>query len=385
MPKILKNYRFFCAVAVLAGTIIGAGTFGLPFVMAQAGFGLGLFYLIILTGVVILIHLSYGEVVLRTEQPHRLVGYAEKYLGRGAKIFATVVALFEYYGSLLAYIILGGEFLRIILNRFFGGSETVWVLVFFALGMLAVFFGLKFISGSELIMTLIFIGTMALLVIKGWPLINAGNFSGFNGSNWLLPYGVMLFALAGSVAVPEMRQILRGQEKKLKMAIFSGTVISAVFYLIFVWAVVGISGANTSEEAILGLVPHLGVWVIQVGAIFGLLAVYTSFIVVGHSLKNIYRDDYHLSEWLAFFLTCVIPLAAYLAGIKSFIFVIGFVGAIMSGLDGILTMAIYLKAKKNGDRRPEYILSGAKSLGLFLIFIFTLGIVVNLFSFLSSK
>lgn len=385
MAKILKNYQFFCAVAVLIGTIVGAGTFGLPYVMAQAGFGLGLFYLIILTGAVTLIHLSYGEIVLRTEQSHRLVGYAEKYLGRGAKTFAAIVLLFEYYGSLLAYIILGGEFLRIIFSRFLGGSETFWVLVFFALGMLAILFGLRFVSNGEFFMMLALVGLMAALVIKGWPLFDGQNLIGANWANWLLPYGVILFALAGSVAVPEMRQALKGQERKLKTAIFLGTVIPAVLYLVFVLAVVGISGSATSEDAISGLVPYFGPWIVQIGAIFGLLAVYTSFIVVGLSLKNIYRDDYHLSEGPAFFLICAIPLAAYLAGIKSFILVIGFVGAIMAGLDGILTIAIYLKAKKNGDRRPEYSLSGAKTLGLFLILIFTFGIVINMISFFTNK
>ncbi len=385
MLRIFKNYQFFCAVAVLIGTIVGAGAFGLPFVMARAGFGLGLFYLIILSGVVVLMHLAYGEIVLRTNQPHRLVGYAEKYLGKRAKIIATLVVLFEYYGSLLAYIILGGEFLRIILSRFFGGSEVFWVLIFFALAAAAVGCGLKFISGGELLMTLALVGIVALLVIKGWPMIDRQNFSGIDWSNFFLPYGVILFALAGSVAVPEMRQVLAGQEKKLKPAIFLGTVISAIIYFGFAWVVVGVAGLATSEDAILGLVPYLGGWAVQTGAIFGLLAVYTSFIVLGLNLKNTYRKDYHLSEGLSFWLTCAVPLAAYLIGIKSFILVIGFVGAVAAGLDGILTILIYLKAKKQGDRRPEYSLAGAKVFSGFLILIFSVGLIISLVYFLPTK
>ncbi len=384
MPKFFKNYQLVCAVAVLIGTIAGAGTFGLPFVMAQSGWGLGLFYLIILTGVVLLIHLAYGEVVLRTGQAHCLVGYAGQYLGPRAKIFTTLVAFVEYYGSLLAYIILGGEFLRIIFSRFFGGSADAWVLVFFILAALAVGGGLKLVSGSELLMTLALVGTVIILVVKSWPLVNAQNFITINWSNWLLPYGVVLFALSGSVAVPEMRQILKGQERKLKTAIFWGTIISAVVYLIFTWAVVGVSGPATSEEAILGLVPHLGGWVVQIGAIFGVLTVFTSFIIIGLNLKNTYIEDYNLRGGLAFFLTCLIPLAAYLLGIKSFILVIGFVGAVAAGLDGILTVAIYLKAEKTGDRRPEYALRGARLLRLGLVFIFALGLGTTLISFFNK-
>src|SRR3989338_3236564 len=269
MPGIFKNYQLVCAVAVLIGTIVGAGTFGLPFVFAKAGFTAGVFYLVALTAVVLAVHWAYGEIVLRTNGSHRLVGYAAKYLGPRAKILATVVALVEYYGSLLAYTILGGEFLRIVLGGFFGGSANFWALIFFALGVLAIGWGLKFISGSELFMTLGMVAVIALIVLKGWPQINYLHFSGGSWRQIFLPYGVILFALAGSVAVPEMRQILAGQEKRLKKAIFWGTIIPAVLYFFFVWAVIGISGPATSEDVISGLVPNLGNWIIQIGAIFG--------------------------------------------------------------------------------------------------------------------
>ena len=111
MSGIFKNYQFFCAIAVLIGTIVGAGTFGLPYVFARAGFSAGIFYLLVLTFAVLAVHLIYGEIILRTSGSHRLVGYTDKYLGKRAKILATVVALVEYYGALLAYTILGGEFL----------------------------------------------------------------------------------------------------------------------------------------------------------------------------------------------------------------------------------------------------------------------------------
>jgi len=384
ISKVFKNCQLVCAVAVLIGTVVGAGAFGLPFVMAQSGWNLGLLYLIILTGVVTLIHLAYGEIILRTRQEHRLAGYAAKYFGQRAKIFTTLIVLVEYYGALLAYIILGGEFLRIIFGRFLGGSPDAWVLIFFILAAAAVGSGLKFVSGSELIMTLALVAVVVVLTVKGWPMIDYQHFVLINWSNWLLPYGVVLFALSGSVAVPEMRQVLKGQEKKLKTAIFCGSLISAIIYLGFAWAIVGVSGKQTSEDAILGLVPYLGNWVVQIGAVFGALVVFTSFIVLGLNLKNTYRNDYHLNSVWSFTLTCAVPLLAYWLGIKSFILVIGFVGAVAAGLDGITTILIYLKAKQWGDRQPEYSLSNAKFLSGFLIFIFSFGLVAVLISFFNK-
>ena len=384
MQGYLKNYQFWCALATLVGMIVGAGTFGIPYAMAQAGFGLGLFYLVLLAGMVVLVHLCYSEIILRTSGHHRLVGYAQIYLGRRFKGLATFIVLFEYYGSLLAYTILGGEFMKVVFGRWLGGTETLWALIFFALGVGAVFCGLKLVSRGELVMTVLLFATVAFLIIKGWPLVQSINFSGFNFSKFFLPYGVILFALAGSAAIPELRQILRGQEKKLKVAILWGTLISAVIYLGFAWMVVGVTGSATSEEAIKGLVPHLGSWVVWVGALFGILAIYTSFIALGLSLKGIFHEDFKLPELTAFILVCAVPLLAYLAGLKSFILVIGFLGAVAAGLDGILTVLVFLKARKKGDRQPEYALSGAKLLSGLLILIFALGLIYQ-FIYLSGK
>ena len=66
---------------MLVGMIIGVGIFGVPYVLSRAGLVPGIFYFIVLGAAIILVHLFYGEAVLRTNGRHRLVGYAEKYLG----------------------------------------------------------------------------------------------------------------------------------------------------------------------------------------------------------------------------------------------------------------------------------------------------------------
>lgn len=391
MFKGFANYQFFYAVAMLVGMIVGAGTFGIPYVFSQAGFSIGFFYLLILGAAVMLIHLFYGEIVLRTNQPYRLVGYAAKYLGPGAKKIVTLIILFEYYGALLAYLILGGKFLAIIFTpletRFlmgFGGSEFFWVMVFFLLGAAAIFWRLRRIAANEFFMTILLLLAAMVLLVKAAPLINFNNFQPLNLSKFFLPYGVILFALAGSAAVPEMRQVLVGQERKLKRAIFWGTLIPVILYFLFAAVVVGVTGRLTSEEAIGGLVPYFGGWVIILGAVFGFLAVFTSFIVLGVAVRKIYQHDYKIKSLISFLLACFVPLFGYLLGFKNFILIIGFVGAIASGLDGILTVLIYFRAKKAGDRQPEYSLAGAKVLGSLLIFVFTLGLIYQ-FIYLSGK
>ena len=76
------NKNFLFALSVLLGTIVGAGIFGIPYVISKSGMIPGFFYFLILGGAVLLIHLFFGEIILRTKGEHRLVGLAQRYLGR---------------------------------------------------------------------------------------------------------------------------------------------------------------------------------------------------------------------------------------------------------------------------------------------------------------
>jgi hypothetical protein len=79
-----------------------------------------------------------------------------------------------------------------------------------------------------------------------------------------------------------------------------------------------------------------------------------------------------------------VPLLAYFSGLRDFIFVVGLVGAVASGLDGLLTVLIFLRARKTGDRRPEYRLPLARPMAGFLMIVFILGLIYQ-FIYLSVK
>jgi len=371
----MLNKNFFYALSTLIGMIIGVGIFGIPYSFAQAGILVGFFYLIFLTLVVTTVHLLYGEIILRTGQDCRLVGYGERYLGAKGKTLTTGIVIFQFYGALLAYIIAGGYFLNIIFNRFFGGSDFSWSLIFFAFGALAIFFGLKMVSLSEFFMAILLVALAIFFVSRGAPLVNFENFKGFSLMKFFLPYGVIFFSLTGGAAVPELRQILKGQERKIKRVIILGTFIPAVIYLLFALVVVGITGEGTSENAISGLIPYLGQNIVIAGAIFGFLAVITSFLMLGLNLRKMFQLDYKLNKFLAWVLACFVPLIIFLAGFNDFIVVIGLIGAVAGGFEGIMTVLIYIKAKRMGDRQPEYNLKLNKIFVWGFVLLFALGII----------
>ncbi|MEK7124001.1 MAG: hypothetical protein AAB851_03870, partial [Patescibacteria group bacterium] len=202
---------------------------------------------------------------------------------------------------------------------------------------------------------------------------DAGNFLKIDYSEFFLPYGIIFFALTGASAIPEIRDMLGNRPDLLKKAIVAGSIVPTVIYLIFAFSVVGVSGINTSREAIAGLKSHLGGFVVYLGALVGFLTTFTSYLVLGLNLKKMFFYDLKFGGFTSWFMASFGPVLLYLSGVTNFILVIGFIGAVSGGIDGTAMILTYLKAKKAGDRVPEYSLNHYgifKILSWFLIVLF---------------
>src|SRR3989344_1416706 len=146
----LKKLAVFQAAAVLIGGIIGAGIFGAPFVFAKSGWLVALIFLVVLTAVNLLLNLGYGEVILRTGRAHQIVGYAGIYLGSNFKKLALFTTVLSIYTALLAYIILGGQFLFNLTAFHFSWSPDSMTVLFFAVAALITWRGLRLIAKVDL-------------------------------------------------------------------------------------------------------------------------------------------------------------------------------------------------------------------------------------------
>ncbi|MBI2637312.1 MAG: hypothetical protein HYW88_00290, partial [Candidatus Sungbacteria bacterium] len=99
--------KFIQGAFLVAGTIIGVGVFGIPYVISRSGLLVGFFELGAIAVLMAVVHLMYGEIILRTKSVHRLPGYVELYLGNHAKIFSLISYLVGLSGALLAYTVIG--------------------------------------------------------------------------------------------------------------------------------------------------------------------------------------------------------------------------------------------------------------------------------------
>jgi amino acid permease len=210
----------FEAIATLVGLIIGAGILGIPYVVARSGILIGALNILAIGLVMIFVNLFVGEIVLRTKGNHQMAGYAEKYLGKKGKWLMAAAVILGNYGALLAYIIGEGQ----ALSAIFGGNALYFSLGYFLIVGLIVYRGLKAVEESELYFVSAFI--LLVIVIVGFNLanMNLGNIPISDG-NFFLPFGVVLFAFLGMMAVPEMHEELKNNWKNMKKAIIIGSII----------------------------------------------------------------------------------------------------------------------------------------------------------------
>ncbi|HCC22772.1 TPA: hypothetical protein DF272_01180 [Candidatus Falkowbacteria bacterium] len=376
MNKIFFDKQFWQAVSILVGTIIGAGVLGIPYVISRSGFIPGLVLIIFLGLASMVLNLMIAETMMRTRFRHQLSGLARKYLGPVYDRLQSLSMIIGIYSGLTAYII--GE--GIVLSSLFGvpNDSFRFSLYFLLFGVMVVLIGLRLVKALETIF--VFLLVIVLLLICGWsfPSINAANLSSLDLSKLFLPYGVLLFAYAGTSAIFSIKEVLRDRPKLIRPAIIIGSVVPIFLYLIFAVVVVGVTGVNTTDIATIGLGAAVGPQILLMGNFFAALAMATSFFTLGLGLRQLFHFDYKLPGWLAWLLTVIFPTLFFLFVSRDFIKVIGTAGSITFGLTGVLVVFSFWRAKRLGDTKPIFSLPRFKLIGWFLILMFVAGFILTL-------
>lgn len=372
--------NFLAATALLVGTIVGAGIFALPAVSAVSGFPVALAWLVAVALIMALLHVMYGEVVMRTAGAHRLPGYALRYLGIAAERWAFLSALFGSIGGLLIYIVLADLFFSDLFPGVFVRGE--WGILAWALLVLLVTLGLKAIARVELLMAVFLVLFILLIAAAALPRFSFSHIS-FLGdlSDAALPFGVMLFALGGFNAIPEMRGFFGEHDRRYRRAILLGSLIPALLYVVFITAIVGAFGEGAAAD-ITDVVANLGDFFLRALAVFGLLAVATSFLVVGVYLVDTLRYDFRWRRSTAL-AVLVTPALFFLAGARDFVPLVVIVGTVLGAVDGTLIVLIWRRARTRGTLSPPFSVRLPTAAAYGIIALFVIGTVMVLFSLLT--
>jgi len=346
MKEDKKN--FFSSVAILVGMCIGAGVLGIPYVAMKSGFFLTLGYLVFLGLIILLVNLYLGEISLRTKGIHQIVGYAGKYLGKRGKKILQGVMVFEVYSAILAYLIGTGESFNFL---FFENNYIIYLGLGVGVFMsFLIWKGIKGLKKFERIGVSVILVLLFLIFLFFGKEISFNNFGGFSFEYIFLPFGVILFALLAFQSIPQVRIVLRNKEKMMKKVIITATLISILFYALFVFVIVGFKGNETPEVATLAL-GGIFIWL-------GIFTMLTSYLALGNALMENLMFDQGMKKNKAWFLSSIVPIFIFLIvkffNIFSFVEVLAIGGLISGVVMSVMILIIAKKAKKMGDRKPEY-------------------------------
>ncbi len=336
--------KFLLPVGLLAGTIIGAGIFSLPYVFKESGFALGFFYLALGAIVFTIIHLMYADIIVGTSGEHRFPGYAKKYLGQWAFWISIFIAVIQALIVLTIYLILSKSFLDILFGNNF---ETIKILFFWILSSLGIFLSVRKLATLEFWITGGIVGVIIFIFGLGFTEFNTLTLDYFSPQwiNGLLPLGAVLFSLSGRTAIPALVDYFgnsQGSVIDLKRSIEWGTILPAIVYGGFVLGVAALSPVITEDavSGLVGVVPYMAMLFV---GILGLLSIFSSYIVIGLDVANTLRYDLKIPSIFKILIVVGTPMLIYLAGFQNFIQLVSFTGGIFLALESIFIVAMWLK------------------------------------------
>lgn len=371
----MKN---FAALAVLLGTIIGAGILGIPYVVSKSGFIIGAVQIALIGALMAIIMLYLGEIVLRTKTSHQLPGYAQKYLGKSGKKWMLIAFAFGIFSALLAYIIAEGRSLSYILFNSPAYELQLGILFWIFLSAIT-YFGIKALEEGEIVGVIIVFATIISISVYFANKIEPANLAYIFPSNLFVPIGVILFAFLGFAAIPEVNQVIGEHKRQMKRTIIGAYFISALIYLVFTAIVIGYKGSNIPEIATIGLgKPFI---------FLGVLTMFTAYLALSTAMIDMIRLDFDKSRKTAWLYTILAPIIAFL--VLSFIHqttftkVLGIGGVISGGLTAILILFMAEKAKVKGEIIPTYSMPNSRPLYWALTALFILGAILEIKNILS--
>ena len=233
-------------------------------------------------------------------------------------------------------------------------------------------------------MTGLLLLVILLIVSRGWETIDLANFTSVSWAYVFLPYGAMLMALDGNGSLPIVIKLLRRDREKIKSVVRVSTALSAIIVIAFTLVVVGISGNQTTPDALVGMKQALTNSVVLFSLVFGVLTMITSYLLVAESVKETLWWDFKINKRGAWAVAVLVPYLCFVFGLRNLTDVISFAGGVTGSLAAILLILIFRKLKLKKYKLPLFKRQPGNIIIYFLLCLFTLGVVYEIYYFITK-
>lgn len=347
-----RGVQRWSATLLLLGTIIGAGIFGVPAMIGAWGVIPSTIAFAVLTTIVLSAHVLYAEALIVNRKHTRVAGQAEYWLGKRSATVAGVIQTLQIFGSNLAYIILGGEFIAVLAKMLGYGAPTLfWQVAFWMTGAIVVLYGLKLVARVESYLVWLLVAVIVLLVSVFSTYVDFSIIWDIPSTWTFEPYGVILFALLGTTSIPEVVDVVNHRRKDTIISVIRGTLTAAILtYAFGVTAWLASSGSLGRDPAdIVAYLPPVLAFVVP---LFGFLAVMTSFMSSALDLRNMFHMDYHFTNLVSWIVALGVPITLLFLTSRDFLATIGLVGSMFGAA---LAIFVSFMGRAALRRRPKVI------------------------------
>ncbi len=334
--RISKGNGFWKVAAIVTAATVGDGVFALPYVFAQAGWLLCIGYIIVLGAIVITAHAVYSETLKKVGERERLLGLARKYFGEGGFWVGFLAIFLGLLLTLVAYLILGTQFLHL---GFPGLPTNIGLIIFWIFVATAVLVNDSRVIELELLGILFTSIVIVLIFLTALPNV------GFDGSpvvNWssaFLPFGAVLFSLAGWTSVEPAYESQKARGRRRFAAwqpLALGTLFAALLYMMFASGILG-TATHITPDTISGLGDWPS-WKRYIVAALGIFAVWTVSMPISREIKNSLEKDLKWNKFSSRGLIILFPIAC--VGLNNFLTVVGIVGGVFLSTQYLLIVSV---------------------------------------------
>ena len=323
---------------IIAAATIGSGMFALPYVVAQAGWVLTLAYFVVLGVVVVAAHAFYLKTLASEGEKRRLLGLGQKYFGAAGFWFGFIGIVVGLLLSFVIFLLLGTQFITLLFPAL---PHTAALLIFWLFLALPALLSNRRAAALEIVSVLsacavilvVFLTSHLSVAFAGVPAVNLPNF--------FLPFGIVLFTLAGWTGVEPFYE-MGGARKTAWLSLALGTVFAAALYWLFSIGVLG-STAHIAPD-VLSLLGSWPVWKRDLVALLGLVAVTTVAMPISHEIRNGLENDLHWDRGASRLVLIGLPLVAVLLGFNNFLLIVGLAGGLFVSMEYLLILAVARRA-----------------------------------------
>lgn len=326
----MRTEKEWGATLLVAGCSIGAGMLGVPVITGPTGFIPATLAFFLAWGFMVATGLLFVDLLLLSRAEQRtqvhLMSLASAAYGKAGRWVVTLLFAFLFYCVLVAYMLGGGAITQDFL-KYCGwvvGEGSAITLFTLLMGIITLL-GFRFVDRLNRLLMLGLAVSYVTLLFVALPVVEVSHLTRASWGYMPLCLPVMIIAFGYHNLVPTLVDYLDGDRAALRRAIFRGSAIPLVLYILWEVAILGATPFTTAEEwkvsvasgdivtKVLSAAPRDasgGVqWLVASAQWFAFFALTTSFLPVTSSFIDFYRTGYRgLTRIAAIFLVLTPPL-----------------------------------------------------------------------------